>query len=71
MDFNHLPFAQGHPWADGPLSKPVNFEQMRELARKLAKGLQQVRVDFMILTGKFILVNLLFPFLRQLSFSAC
>ena len=38
MDFNHLPFAQGHPWADGPLYVLI----------------------FMILTGKFILVNLLF-----------
>ena len=60
MDFNHLPFAQGHPWADGPLSKPVNFEQMRELARKLAKGLQQVRVDFYDINGQIYFGELTF-----------
>lgn len=60
MDFNHLPFAQGHPWADGPISKPVSFEQMRELARKLAKGLQQVRVDFYDINGQIYFGELTF-----------
>lgn len=60
MDFNHLPFAQGHPWADGPISKPVSFEQMRELAWKLAKGLQQVRVDFYDINGQIYFGELTF-----------
>lgn len=46
VDFNHLPFTNGHPNATKPITKPIGFDEMKELARKLSKGLPQVRVDF-------------------------
>ena len=46
MDFNHLPFTNGHPNASKPISKPAGFETMKELARKLSRGIPHVRVDF-------------------------
>ena len=46
MDFNHLPFTNGHPNSDKPIKKPENFELMIELSKKLSAGLPHVRVDF-------------------------
>lgn len=51
-DFNHLPFTNGHPNADNPPVKPVGFEEMKELAAKLSKGIPQVRIDFYDIDGK-------------------
>lgn len=45
-DFNHLPFINGHPNADVSPAKPRKFEEMKELAAKLSKGIPQVRIDF-------------------------
>ena len=44
--FNHLPFINGHPNADVPPAKPRKFEEMKDLAAKLSKGIPQVRIDF-------------------------
>lgn len=46
MDFNHLPFTNGHPNSDKPIEKPRQFELMIELAQKLSKDIPHVRVDF-------------------------
>jgi len=46
MDFNHLPFTNGHPNADKPIQRPEKFELMIELSRKLSEGYPHVRVDF-------------------------
>lgn len=51
-DFNHLPFTNGHPNAEVPPSKPVCFEEMKELAQILSKGIPHVRVDFYEIIGK-------------------
>ena len=56
-DYNHLPFRQGHPNANRPTEKPATFEQMRQLAEKLSRGLPQVRVDLYEVNGKIILEN--------------
>ena len=45
-DYNHLPFTNGHPNADVLPEKPLMFEEMKQLAAKLSKGIPQVRVDF-------------------------
>lgn len=45
-NFNHLPFLQGHAHAKLTPIKPCHFEEMKQAAEKLAKGLSQVRVDF-------------------------
>lgn len=51
-NFNHLPFKQGHPNATRALSKPANFEKMKELAEVLSKGIPHARVDFYEISGK-------------------
>ena len=52
MDFKHLDFRQGHPNASTYPEKPERFEEMRELAEKLSKGIPQLRVDFYEVNGK-------------------
>ena len=51
-DFNHLPFTQGHPWADKEIKKPVNFDEMLDLAARLSVGIPHVRVDLYNIQGK-------------------
>lgn len=46
MDWNLLPFTRKYPNTDYPLSKPKNFDLMRELAEKLSAPFPFVRVDF-------------------------
>ena len=45
-NFVHLPFLNGHPNAKTMPPKPQNFEEMKQLAEKLSRGLPQVRIDF-------------------------
>ena len=52
MDYNHLPFTNGHPNAEVPPLKPVCFEEMKEIAAKLSKGIPHVRVDLYEVNGK-------------------
>ena len=52
MEFNHLPIISGPPNADVPPAKPAHFDLMKELAKKLAEGTPQVRVDFYEANGK-------------------
>ena len=51
MDYNHLPFTNGHPNANVYPEKPVCFDEMRALAAKLSKGIPHVRVDFYEVDG--------------------
>lgn len=60
MEFNHLPFTNGHPCADKMPEKPKCFEEMKELARTLSKGIKQVRVDFYEINGKVYFGELTF-----------
>lgn len=50
-DFNHLPFTQGHPNAKVQPQKPKGFEEMKQLAAQLSKGIPEVRVDFYDVNG--------------------
>ena len=52
MDFNHLPFTNGHPNATKPVVQPKGFEKMKELAKKLSVGIPHVRIDFYDIKGK-------------------
>ncbi len=52
MDYNHLPFTNGHPNATVMPQKPKCFEEMKQLATKLSKGMPHVRVDFYEVNGK-------------------
>ena len=46
MNFNHLPFQNGHPNAEAVPLKPKNFNKMKELAEKIGDGFPHVRIDF-------------------------
>ena len=53
MDFNFLPFTNGHPNAqDGRITKPTAFDEMKRLAAVLAAGLPHARIDFYDINGK-------------------
>ena len=58
--FNHLPFNQGHPWANKEIKKPVGFEMMIELSEKLSVGIPHVRVDLYNINGKIYFGELTF-----------
>lgn len=52
MDFNHLPFVNGHPYADREIIRPSGLDEMAKLARILSDGLTHVRIDFYDINGK-------------------
>ncbi len=51
MDYNHLPFTNGHPNAKVLPEKPKCFEEMKQLAAKLSMGMPHVRIDFYEVNG--------------------
>ena len=59
-DFTHLDIRNGHPNANILPSKPVCFEQMKNLASLLSKGIPQIRVDFYEINGKVYFGELTF-----------
>lgn len=60
MEFNHLPFRNGHPNANIKINKPNGFEQMQELAAKLSTGIPHLRVDFYNINGRIYFGELTF-----------
>lgn len=52
MDFNHLPFINGHPNSPQKLDRPKSFEKMKSLAEKLSVGIPQIRIDFYDVDGQ-------------------
>lgn len=51
-DFNHLDIVQHHPMSGKKIEKPAMFDQMKDLAAKLSKGLPEVRVDLYEVNGR-------------------
>lgn len=60
MEFNHLPFTNGHPNAKIQPAKPQTFDEMKALAAKLSKKIPQLRVDFYEVNGKVYFGELTF-----------
>jgi hypothetical protein len=60
LEFNHLPFTNGHENATKKIHKPLNFELMIEIARKLSQGIPHVRVDLYNINGKVFFGELTF-----------
>lgn len=60
MEFNHLPFTNGHPNAEVLPQKPECFEEMRALSEKLSAGIPHLRVDFYEVNGKIYFGELTF-----------
>ena len=52
MDFNHLDIVNIHPQSGKQIEKPEKFEEMKEIAAKLSKGMRHVRIDLYELNGK-------------------
>lgn len=52
MNFNLLPFTQGHPNDLRKISKPEKFDEMVALSKKLSVNIPHVRVDFYEINGK-------------------
>lgn len=51
-DGHHLPFQNGHPNALITPKLPTHFEEMKQLAEVLARGIPEVRVDFYEANGQ-------------------
>lgn len=66
-DFNHLPFANGHPNAALPPSAPKSFATMKTIAEKLSKGIPQVRVDFYEVNSKVYFGEITFSHMSGLA----
>ena len=60
MEYNHLPFTNGHPNAKNIPQKPQNFEKMIELSKILSRNIPHVRVDFYEGNGKVFFGELTF-----------
>ena len=60
MNFEHLPFTNGHPNAAVPLKKPECFSEMISLAEKLSAGIPHLRVDFYVVNGRIYFGELTF-----------
>lgn len=58
--FNHLPFVQGHPWAEKEIKKPTGFDKMIELSEILSKDFPHVRVDLYDINGHIYFGELTF-----------
>lgn len=52
MDFNLLDITYDHPHSQKPIPKPEKFEEMKEVAAKLSKGIRFVRIDLYELNGQ-------------------
>lgn len=60
MDYNVIKMKTLDPNSDNPFPKPICFEEMKEIARKLSKGISHVRVDMYVVDGKIYFGELTF-----------
>ena len=67
MDFNHLPFTNGHPNSTHAIAKPSSFGEMKEIARKLSANIPHVRVDLYDINGKIYFGELTFYHMSGLA----
>ena len=51
IEFNHMPFTQGHPMSNKKILRPKRFDEMIRLAKVLSKGIPHVRIDFYEVDG--------------------
>ena len=59
-DFNHLDLRQIHPMSRNSIPRPQGFDEMKQVAAKLSKGLSEVRVDLYDVDGKIYFGELTF-----------
>ena len=51
-DFNHLDIVQKHPMSQNVIKKPACFEEMKQIASNLSKGIPHVRIDLYEVNGR-------------------
>ncbi len=54
VEFNHLPIINGHENSDKPIVKPSNFDEMIEIAEKLAADIPHARIDLYNIEGRIL-----------------
>ena len=52
MDFNRLDIVNIHPNSEKEIKKPEHFDEMKQIAAKLSKGIKFVRIDLYEINGK-------------------
>ena len=60
LEWNHLPFTNGHPNSNKLMSKPENYEKMIEISERLSQGIPHVRVDLYNINGHIFFGELTF-----------
>lgn len=60
IDWNPLPFERHYPRSKTKIPKPINYEKMLEISKKLSKDLPFVRVDFYEVNNKLYIGELTF-----------
>ena len=60
MNFNHLPIRMRDPNADEMPKRPLEFDEMKNIAATLAKGIPHLRVDFYLINGHIYVGELTF-----------
>ncbi|MCH5166328.1 MAG: hypothetical protein J1F35_00410 [Erysipelotrichales bacterium] len=60
MDFNHLDITHHYPKSLVRIEKPITFNKMIELSKKLSKDFKHIRVDFYEVNGKIYFGELTF-----------
>lgn len=60
MDFNHLPFTNGHPNSEIEIKCPSTLKEMKNIAEILSQNIPQVRVDLYEIDGKIYFGELTF-----------
>lgn len=53
-DWRHLPLSGGPPWRDPPADRPAALDEMIELAERLGRGTDFVRVDLYDVDGRIV-----------------
>lgn len=60
MNFEHLPFTNGHPNSTKPQNKPIMWDEMLRISQSLSEGIPLLRVDLYCVNGKLYVGELTF-----------
>ena len=60
LEWNHLPFTNGHPNSTKQIKKPENFDKMVKISEKLSQTIPHVRVDLYNINGNIYFGELTF-----------
>lgn len=60
IEWNLLPFTNGHPNSNKVMKKPENYDKMIEISERLSQGIPHVRVDLYNINGRIYFGELTF-----------